>query len=160
MELIKLCPACGEQNPVSEIICRVCMTNLSSVSPAPSGEKEKPANEPAPSAESAAGQSDLTIVAPSEKITFRFADGSAVSVTSGCVLGRSGEAASAFDSFRTVSRRHARVELRGGVWYAEDLSSTNGTWINGRRAEAGQPCPIKPGDTVALSRACELKVEL
>ncbi|HSC87278.1 MAG TPA: FHA domain-containing protein [Polyangiaceae bacterium] len=34
-----------------------------------------------------------------------------------------------------VSRRHARIELRGGSVVVEDLGSTNGTFVNGERIE-------------------------
>jgi hypothetical protein len=36
-----------------------------------------------------------------------------------------------------VSRRHARIELAGGVVRVEDLGSTNGTFVNGERVSAG-----------------------
>ena len=42
MDLVKLCPACNEENPVSEVICRVCMTNLASVSPVLAGSGRGP----------------------------------------------------------------------------------------------------------------------
>jgi two-component system, cell cycle response regulator len=50
----------------------------------------------------------------------------------------------------SISWRHVRVEDRGaGVWAAVDLSSTNGTLLN------GQPCqdsPLKPGDRVFIGK--------
>jgi hypothetical protein len=33
----------------------------------------------------------------------------------------------------SVSRRHARIERRGAVWYLVDLGSANGTFVNGAR---------------------------
>ncbi len=36
-----------------------------------------------------------------------------------------------------VSRRHARIELTGGVVQVEDLGSTNGTFVNGERVIRG-----------------------
>ena len=45
-----------------------------------------------------------------------------------------------------VSRRHARIVLRQGVYHVEDLSSTNGTYINGRRIAA--LTPLVDGDVV------------
>jgi hypothetical protein len=32
-----------------------------------------------------------------------------------------------------VSRRHVRFETRGGIVYVDDLGSSNGTFLNGRR---------------------------
>jgi predicted component of type VI protein secretion system len=48
----------------------------------------------------------------------------------------------------TVSRRHAALRWCEGVWMLEDLSSTNGTWVNGRRVRTS--APVRPGDVVQL----------
>jgi DNA-binding winged helix-turn-helix (wHTH) protein len=48
----------------------------------------------------------------------------------------------------TVSRRHARLVVVSGKATVEDLESTNGTWVNGKRI-AG-PTPLRPGDELAL----------
>ncbi len=50
---------------------------------------------------------------------------------------------------RTVSRRHVRIEVDSGRLTIEDLGSTNGTFIDGRRLDApevmDQPAEIKLG---------------
>jgi len=46
-----------------------------------------------------------------------------------------------------VSARHARVHCRGGRWTVADLSSTNGTWVNGARVEHAV---LAPGDELVL----------
>jgi hypothetical protein len=46
----------------------------------------------------------------------------------------------------TVSRRHAEVIQRSGVFQIRDLGSTNGTFVNGKRVEA--PIPIGAGDEI------------
>lgn len=38
-----------------------------------------------------------------------------------------------FAGWETVSRRHARLYRRGDDWIVEDLGSTNGIFVNGRR---------------------------
>jgi pSer/pThr/pTyr-binding forkhead associated (FHA) protein len=159
MDLIKLCPACGEKNPVSEIICRICMTNLSSISPVPEipEPKERPAD--MESHEGVAPGAYDTIVAPPPVLTFsRNSDGRFLPVGSGYILGRDGDTGEFFKETKTVSRRHAKIFIRDGCWWIEDLSSTNGTWVNGRRIETGTIYPITTGDTVSLSMACEMKV--
>jgi hypothetical protein len=48
-----------------------------------------------------------------------------------------------------VSRRHARLEANksGDGWHVVDLSSTNGTWVNGTRVEQAT---ISSGDVIAF----------
>ena len=48
----------------------------------------------------------------------------------------------------TVSRRHAQLERTGQGWLLRDLSSTNGTRLNGWRVR-GQ-VPVRPGDLVSF----------
>ncbi len=50
----------------------------------------------------------------------------------------------------TVSRRHARLIPRDGMWVLHDLSSTNGTFLNGHRVTR---CQLRPGDRLALGEA-------
>lgn len=47
----------------------------------------------------------------------------------------------------TVSRRHARLRRRDGVWVLQDLDSTNGTLLNGHRVGR---CRLRPGDRLVL----------
>lgn len=57
-----------------------------------------------------------------------------------------------------VSRRHARLSFQGGYYLLEDLGSTNGTFINGRRLNAQQA--LQPGDVVMLGENVSLVFEL
>ncbi len=50
-----------------------------------------------------------------------------------------------------VSRQHVRVSNRGGAAYAEDLNSTNGSFINGVKLSSGQPAALKDGDTLLVA---------
>ena len=45
-----------------------------------------------------------------------------------------------------VSRRHARFEAQNGVVFLEDLKSSNGTFLNGRRL--AEPLEIRTGDEI------------
>ncbi len=50
-----------------------------------------------------------------------------------------------------VSRRHARLRRdSSGQWILEDLGSTNGLYVNGKRTES---CPIGPGDVLRIGPA-------
>lgn len=52
------------------------------------------------------------------------------------------------DSAGTLSRLHARFELKNGEIYITDLDSTNGTYVDGVRIE--KPTVLKKGATVQL----------
>jgi FHA domain-containing protein len=56
---------------------------------------------------------------------------------------------------RWVSRRHARLFFRDGIWVLQDLGSTNGTTVNGERVGR---CELRPGDILALG-AQHLKID-
>ena len=45
-----------------------------------------------------------------------------------------------------ISRRHARFESRNGVVYVDDLKSSNGTFLNGRRVT--EAIEVREGDAV------------
>lgn len=48
----------------------------------------------------------------------------------------------------TVSRRHARIVVVAGTATVEDLDSTNGTLVNGKRLS--NPAQLGPGDVLSL----------
>jgi hypothetical protein len=55
------------------------------------------------------------------------------------------------DINRSVSRRHARLNLEGGIYYLiEEPGALNGTFINGRKLITGKPTRLKDGDAVNL----------
>lgn len=57
------------------------------------------------------------------------------------------------DQEAKVSRRHARIVMREGSFYLEDLGSTNGTYINrGRRLLPGTPQPLADGDEIIVGK--------
>ena len=57
-----------------------------------------------------------------------------------------------------ISRQHVRVVAQGANLYAiEDLGSTNGTFVNGRRITS--LTPLNPGDTVDLGEALQFTFE-
>jgi pSer/pThr/pTyr-binding forkhead associated (FHA) protein len=50
-----------------------------------------------------------------------------------------------------VSNVHARIFLRDGSYFVEDLGSTNGTYMN--RTKVAAPMAIRPGDEVRMGKA-------
>jgi hypothetical protein len=65
----------------------------------------------------------------------------------GAVMGRSRECDVVLDD-PNVSRQHAEVRPSGGSWIVNDLGSTNGIKVNGRRVRG--PQSLKPGDVIEL----------
>ncbi len=57
---------------------------------------------------------------------------------------------------RTLSRRHARIEVLGGRVTIVDLKSENGTFVNGERV--GVPTEISPGSDVTLGQYVRLSL--
>jgi DNA-binding NtrC family response regulator len=50
---------------------------------------------------------------------------------------------------KRVSRRHARLFRRNGLWFLEDMASQNGTQLDGRPVE-GAPLPVSFGSVVRV----------
>lgn len=49
-----------------------------------------------------------------------------------------------------VGRRHVRLYIQQGLMYAEDLQSTNGTFLNGNKLLPGRPRPVSNGDELRV----------
>lgn len=49
-----------------------------------------------------------------------------------------------------VSGRHAKLSWRAGRWLLSDSSSTNGTFLDGRRVAADAPQPVRVGSRIGL----------
>lgn len=49
-----------------------------------------------------------------------------------------------------ISRHHARMEWRSGVWYVTDLASTNGSFLNDTKLEANRPYAWSFGATLKV----------
>ena len=63
-----------------------------------------------------------------------------------CVLGRDPSADFVLDD-ELASRRHAQIVGRAGAWVLEDLGSTNGTLLNGKRTRRA---PLADGDAIRI----------
>ena len=67
----------------------------------------------------------------------------------GLVIGRAEEAELTIDD-PYASEFHARVGSQGGKVVVNDLGSTNGTYVNGRRVTA--PVGVSKGDTIQIGK--------
>jgi sigma-B regulation protein RsbU (phosphoserine phosphatase) len=63
------------------------------------------------------------------------------------LIGRQEDAAIVLESL-AVSRQHARIHCHGGEYFVEDVGSSNGTFINGRRING--PTRLAEGDTLQI----------
>lgn len=58
---------------------------------------------------------------------------------------------SKYDPASRISRRHARITIRGTQFFVEDLGSANGTIINGsKRLKPQEPYPLANGDVLKI----------
>ena len=94
---------------------------------------------PRGSAESELVVEDSEILAPQTRFVIR--DGA----TS---IGRSSASDIVLKSDDYASGSHAQLTRHGGLLYVEDLGSTNGTFVNGRKAVGATP--LRHGDTVRV----------
>jgi len=91
------------------------------------------------------GQWRLVVVRPGET---GFSPGDAFPLAGTMIVGRDGTAGVILPD-ASVSMRHARVERIDSGWKVTDLSSTNGTFVDGRVAGASGVIVRKPA-TVAF----------
>jgi len=68
----------------------------------------------------------------------------------GMVIGRSADQCELVVAHATVSRRHARLSLAGEALQVEDLSSTNGSAVNGAALSAGAPVALHAGNKLRI----------
>lgn len=106
------------------------------------GAPTAPADHPAPGRRR--GPEKLVVVEPAERkgTEFPLADEMTLGRAPGCGVSLPE------DSF--VSQLHARIFRRDGDLHLEDLGSTNGTYLNGKRITVA--APIRKGDRVQVGR--------
>ena len=74
------------------------------------------------------------------------------------VMGRSRQCDVTLDG-ALISRQHAKFTRRGGGVWVEDIGSSNGTRVSGRRLAPGEPMPVAPGAEVYVGD-CRVMVEM
>ena len=79
----------------------------------------------------------------------------ALPATKPIVLGRCVEADCHLDD-SLASRRHAQISLQGNQVVVEDLESTNGTFVNGKKVRR---TVLQPGDRVLIG-ACNMELSV
>jgi predicted component of type VI protein secretion system len=99
---------------------------------------------------SAAGASDTPPAAQLQlEVVAGNALGTAIGVGERLVFGRQTEGAGQLSDDPELSRHHAEISRRAtGQYQLEDLSSTNGTYVNGTRLQ--EPTVLSLGDAIEL----------
>ena len=73
--------------------------------------------------------------------------GTTFDLRDGALFGRSDTAEIRVDD-PFASSAHARIDDRGGAMYLEDMGSTNGTYLNGRKVQSAERLDV--GDTIRI----------
>jgi hypothetical protein len=95
-------------------------------------------------ANGAVGPEKLVVLSPDGMKGMEFPLGNEVTV------GRAGGCAVLLPEDSFVSQMHARLFRRDGSLFVEDLGSTNGTFLNGKKVSA--PVSVRKGDKVQFGR--------
>jgi serine/threonine protein kinase len=82
------------------------------------------------------------------RVTSGNAQGTEILVEDELLIGRHAQDEGNLADDVEISRQHARISRSEGGYVIEDLGSTNGTFVNGRRISA--PEPLTPGDKVEV----------
>lgn len=78
-------------------------------------------------------------------------NGQRINISEGDIVGRTSDQDITLAA-PEISRRHARLTLRSGSWWLQDLDSKNGTFVNG--ADVGTtPTCLADGDTIVFGGA-------
>ncbi len=109
-------------------------------------EQEKKAWRAVVSAVTSTGDATLADAGPATSIVIQTGDETRVFHTE-FTAGRQG---TLIVNDEHASSHHALFQPAHGLWYVEDLDSTNGTWLNGRRIVAAQR--LKKRDKVRIGR--------
>ena len=145
-----LCGSCGATNLDTEAYCVDCSANLGDEAPAPPASASPPAVAPLVAASLPPGARLVLHDGTKEFSVDR-------DVTS---IGRRSPAdqidpdidLTDDDPDAYVSRRHAKVMRVDSGFLYEDVGSSNGSWINDTRAQAGVQHPMQHGDKVRIGK--------
>ncbi len=125
-------------------VLRAVWAELRGVSaPAPAAPAPAPRRAPASRGWGSRDGTRLRVVEPAER------RGSTYELGEELTLGRAGGCQVTIDD-SYVSQLHARLFLREGQYYVEDLGSTNGTYLNRRKVTA--PIAIRKGDRLQVGK--------
>jgi hypothetical protein len=177
MRTVRICPACGRQNPPEETFCENCCTDIASIEPVGISEeasetKQDPAAEQsshtAPVCQDCGAELEHQPHYPrcrrlNEGFTLVWRDTplAPVRITQSTPLfiGRvppvKAELIVYFEEqHQTVSRNHAEIyQGENGNLYLRDMNSMNGSFINGQQVHPFGRILLQPRDVVSFSHS-------
>jgi predicted amidophosphoribosyltransferase len=152
-----VCPTCGTPSTPGQAFCDNCGASLAAPPGAgspPLQQTPPPLQQTPPPYQQAAGTRPRVVVV-----------GSGVQIDlagkTEAIMGRADPVSGVFPEVDLaahggeeggVSRKHAKLALRGGQWMLEDLNAVNFTFLNNQKLSPGAPQPVKEGDQIRLGR--------
>ena len=128
--MVRVCD-CGEKNPANARKCHACGEDISDITPTPDGTPENAAvNAPAYVLSSLDGQYAYKVSGNET------------------VIGRENSMSDYLAAKSYVSRAHSKLTIEDGVFYIENLSGTNFTYVNNKKITA--KTELKNGDELGL----------
>jgi hypothetical protein len=161
------CPNCQHVNIAGSAFCENCGAQLTPVSPAASQSTWQQQSPVSPAYGLSGVEAPLKPQSLSDNIPGRFViQETQVSLPippgkQEIILGREDPVSGVFPDIDLdphggheagVGRRHARLIMKAGQVYLEDLDSVNGTAVNRQRVTALQAVALKSGDEIRLGK--------
>ncbi len=148
------CPVCNTDVEPGDTFCSGCGASLKAApAPAPEAAIAPPAEAaPSPPSPAAAGPR-LVVVSSGAEIP--------LPAKAEILLGREDPVSGIFPEVDMtphggdeggISRRHARIRVDGGMYFIEDLDSTNYTYVNKQKLVPKTPQVVSDGDEIRLGR--------
>ena len=164
-----ICSNCQHVNIAGSAFCENCGAQLTQASRAPRTPQQSTWQQPAvvPASKATSVQSPVSPQPPQDSVQGRLViQETQVSLPipvgkQEIILGREDPVSGIFPDIDLdpyggheagVGRRHARLIIKSGQVYLEDLDSVNGTAVNRQRIPAHQSVPLKTGDEVRLGK--------
>lgn len=141
------CPFCRAEIPDDSWFCDQCGKELRFC---PECGKPKQGTQCAACGSDLVGAEEFFNVPSSKKTLSLSADGVRIELREG-IFGRTQGVYPEFGADIYVSGKHGEFRCDDGVWKVRDLGSTNGTFVSGRRLNAGEWTDLAPGDEIKIA---------
>lgn len=84
-----------------------------------------------------------------EKASFVSLDGITFTIEDNTIIGRGTDCNLILKDIK-VSRQHARIVIREGIWFIQDIDSTHGIYVNGEKVKASR---LDGGETIRIGKS-------